>query len=628
MKQKKIKTLSLFSGAGGLDIGFHLSGFDIVACVELEEKYCNTLIKNRENKLHFGKMTTIHNIDIRDFDVTPYKDLGIECIIGGPPCQTFSAAGRRAGGVIGTDDARGQLYEVYCEILDELRPEVFVFENVYGLPGANGGEPWREIQKAFTEHGYDLTAEVVDAADYGVPQHRERLIMIGTRQKDYVFPIPIVGPDSNTPKPLVSVNDAIKDLQKRNERYSDGLGGLYGHLLPDVPEGLNYAFFTAEMGHPEPVFAWRSKFHDLLYKVDRNQPCRTIKANPGKFTGPLHWKNRNFTIEELKRLQTFPDNYEIVGSYSHVVEQIGNSVPPKLAYVIAESIKEQILRPRKSLKYPKRPDDFVSTFRKRQRERSTKFKLIAQKAIKKKYGEVKDYPDIVSIKPKTVNFYSSYLDKFNRETFKRKPTKTNNYFKCSLTESGRYLRLDLDNNDIVSDIDIELEIVIKGLNKYLPKFDSFKLSGNLLNIETIFNCWKEIECILTDRSNFFTLIDIYGHYANRGDVVEIITKIKYTSNLKLIDLIEYFSQTDTCGSFVSEKYLMNLFGISRDRLYKIIEQMRELRYDIRTYNTHPIIGKNNILCTYPFPLLSPKALVISKVKLNKEKVNERQVRTA
>lgn len=193
MSNKKIKTLSLFSGAGGLDVGFHNAGFDIVACVEIEEKYCKTLIKNRDQGRYLSKKTKIHNIDIREFDITPYKESGIECVIGGPPCQTFSAAGRRSGGVIGTDDLRGQLYATYCGILDEIQPKVFVFENVYGLPGANGGKPWQEILSAFSEYGYSLATEVVDTADYGVPQHRERLIMIGTRDRDFDFPLPLSG---------------------------------------------------------------------------------------------------------------------------------------------------------------------------------------------------------------------------------------------------------------------------------------------------------------------------------------------------------------------------------------------------------------------------------------------------
>ena len=148
-----INTLSLFSGAGGLDIGFHNAGFNILGSVELEKKYCDTLNENKKTGKYISKTAIIHNIDIREFDASQYSNLNIQCIIGGPPCQTFSAAGRRSGGVIGTDDARGQLYESYCRILDVLKPRVFVFENVYGLPGANGGEPWREIVEAFSDHG-------------------------------------------------------------------------------------------------------------------------------------------------------------------------------------------------------------------------------------------------------------------------------------------------------------------------------------------------------------------------------------------------------------------------------------------------------------------------------------------
>jgi DNA (cytosine-5)-methyltransferase 1 len=174
-------------------------------------------------------------------------------------------------------------------------------------------------------------------------------------------------------------------LQDPDEEEHNNLGGLYGHLLPLVPLGLNYAFFTREMGYPEPIFAWRSKFHDFLYKVDPNYPCRTIKAQPGKFTGPFHWKNRHFTVEELKRLQSFPDDYAIVGSYSKTVEQIGNSVPPLLASVVAISVKEQLLRPVSVLAYPCRPVGFIPTFRQRQRERTHHFKDVASRIIAERF---------------------------------------------------------------------------------------------------------------------------------------------------------------------------------------------------------------------------------------------------
>jgi len=181
--------------------------------------------------------------------------------------------------------------------------------------------------------------------------------------------------------------NAVCDLQNPEEPYHE-FDGLYGHLLSLVPEGLNYSFLTREMGYPKPYFAWRSKFHDFLYKVDPNAPARTLKAQPGKFTGPFHWKNRHFTIPELKRLQTFPDEYEVVGSYAKAMEQIGNSVPPQLAEVLAVAVREQLLQPVETLTYPTRPNGFRSTFRQRQRERTKYFKEVALKVIKQRFPNV------------------------------------------------------------------------------------------------------------------------------------------------------------------------------------------------------------------------------------------------
>ena len=116
----------------------------------------------------------------------------------------------------------------YCSILASLRPQAFVFENVYGLPGANGGRPWREIVETFSQIGYTLRFEVVDAADYGVAQHRERLLMVGSLDGEFVFPKPTHGPDSGTDTPFVSSLDAIQDLQDPDEPSSDHLGDAMG----------------------------------------------------------------------------------------------------------------------------------------------------------------------------------------------------------------------------------------------------------------------------------------------------------------------------------------------------------------------------------------------------------------
>ena len=554
------------------------------------------------------------NIDVTNFDETEFLNDGIECIIGGPPCQTFSAAGRRSGGVIGTEDVRGQLYSIYCRILDTLKPKVFIFENVYGLPGANGGKPWREIVSAFSEHGYNLHHEVVDTADYGVPQHRERLIMVGVRDGHYEFPLPTHGPDSGTDTPLVSVLDAIKDIQDPKEPFHDDLGGLYGHLLPDVPEGLNYSFFTAEMGHPEPVFAWRSKFHDLLYKVNPNEPCRTIKAQPGKFTGPFHWKNRHFTLPELKRLQTFPDDYHLQGSYGVQLEQIGNSVPPRLAAVIAQSVREQVFDKSNKLTHRLRPDGFKSTFRQRQRERTKRFKGIAEKAIAARYGAKQRRAFSARKSDVTTTYLVEYNTLFSRTVLKNAAQVKGPGAKIDVIDSGPNIELTFTSLTKPKSIG-SVEISITGLRKYLPDYETLKAQCNISSVVDIFHIWKEIEKVLTARSQFFTLIDIYGHYANRGDVVDINSRFDLIcAKTPVLKAVEYFSQTKNCGGFISEEMLSQELRISSSTIPQLAEGFRGLRYDFRTSETHPIIGDDRYICTYPFPLLSPRALVESRAE--------------
>ena len=607
--------MSLFSGAGGLDIGFALAGFDIKACVEIEGKYCDTLEANAVEQHLYGQNTEVHREDIREFDCSPYKNIGIRCVIGGPPCQTFSAAGRRAGGVIGTEDQRGQLFMAYCKILRELEPEVFVFENVYGLPGANGGKPWAEIVSAFRAIGYTLREVVVDAADYGVPQHRERLIMVGFREGEFAFPLPTHGPDAPTGSPqLVSVEEAIRDLQDVDEPYHDNLGGMYGHLLALVPEGLNYSYFTAEMGHPEPVFAWRSKFHDLLYKADRKAPCRTIKAQPGKFTGPFHWKNRHFTVAELKRLQTFPDDYQIIGNFGRVVEQIGNSVPPLLAHCIAISVREQLLDLTGPKILPTRPPDFKSTFRQRQRLRSHEFDQIAGRAISEQYDPNTRKAPIDNIFPSRETYYLNPSHLFDKQRHKqmKKLDHSSPIYKVKVSENKNHIKINFSNENAI-DTDI-FKIEISGLTKYLPNYETLSATGLIAEVGDIFHIWGAIEDALVQRSRFFTLIDIYGHYANRGDTVNIKASFNLKPISELISALNYFGDTSKCGDFIDLVDLKSSLGISKLRLERVIEEMRDIRFDIRTAKTHPIIGAGRVLCTYPFPLLSPRALVESKVQ--------------
>ncbi|SET56139.1 DNA cytosine methyltransferase [Lacrimispora sphenoides] len=620
MKDKHtIRTLSLFSGAGGLDIGFHKAGYDIVGCVEIEKQYCDTLIANRNMKRYFNPNAKIYCQDIRQFDANEFVNMGIECVIGGPPCQPFSAAGRRAGGVPGMQDERGMLFESYCNVLRILKPKVFVFENVYGLKGANNGEAWNEIVASFSEIGYIIEAEILDAADYGVPQHRERLILVGRLDGDYSFPEPTNGPDSSSGKQLVSIFDAIKDL-KDEASGSEDLGGMYGHLLPLIPEGLNYSFFTKEMGYPEPYFAWRSKFHDFLYKADRNKPSRTLKAQPGKFTGPFHWDNRHFSIHELKRIQSFPDDYELTGTNTQVIAQIGNSVPPKLAEVIAVSVREQLLRPTDNLTYKTRDVGFKSTFRKRQRETSNYYKQVAENEIIKRFGSINADKIIGAYFGFDNSYYIGYISKFSKETLKKKPSikQTEKY------QSVYKIQSKCQNENI--DIDMTMcngknllkgTICIRGLRKYLLKVDTLQLTFKIGDICNIFDVWDVIQKELVDMSQFYSLIDIYGHYANRGDTVKVSTLFQeIPDNETLIKEINFFGDSDNCGLYISRADVSEKMGLSIEDIDKFVEKMRNLRFDVRTAKTHPTIRTDEIICTYPFPMLSERVL------FNKKSVRE------
>ncbi len=167
--QQKIRVLSLFSGGGGLDIAFRMAGCDIVASSEIVPQFCESL---EANTWLYGNEHKVICKDICEFSPANYGIKDIDFIIGGPPCQSFSAAGRRAGGVYGVNDIRGSLFWHYCRILKELQPKGFLFENVRGILSANSRQAWEIIQESFKECGYDLFYKVLDAAEFGVPQYR------------------------------------------------------------------------------------------------------------------------------------------------------------------------------------------------------------------------------------------------------------------------------------------------------------------------------------------------------------------------------------------------------------------------------------------------------------------------
>ena len=369
-KNKKIKALSLFTGAGGLDIGFHNAGFDIDQCIEIDRRFCETLKKNDK---YFGK-SEILNIDITKLDINSiHKNYDI--IIGGPPCQSFSQSGNRRG----LQDPRGLLFKQFVEILQYTNAKAFLFENVRGLLYANGGKALEEIKSEFSKIGYELNVRLINAADYGVPQFRERVFILGSKKGKLKFPFPTHGPDSIDKTPYKSVLESFNDIYNKYEK-NHKMNGKYGHLLSKVPEGNNYSFFTEKMGHPNPIFGWRTKFSNFLYKLDRHQPSRTIQAQPGKYSGPFHWKNRKLNTEELKRIQSFPSDFIFDCGSSVALHQIGNSVAPVLAHKLALTIKKQLLD-KKINKKDLIDDDFKFSFNKRKGDLAKKTRKTGERNL-------------------------------------------------------------------------------------------------------------------------------------------------------------------------------------------------------------------------------------------------------
>lgn len=341
--------LSLFSGAGGLDLGVEQAGFRVVAAVEHDEDAALTMEKN-----FHGLASPVDRRDIREVttrEILRAGGLGArdrpDLLVGGPPCVAFSKSGfwldwKREG----RDPAAG-LLEAYTRVLREAKPRAFMLENVYALVYKNrAARPhFERLLSEIDAAGYRCRWEVLNAADFGVPQLRPRVFVVGTRKRERPpeLPHPKHGGEwegrliGNHQRAHVTTGKALSGL-KCDPEPGEEVAGKWGHLLPDVPPGDNYLFYTAKRGHPRPVFEWRSRYWSFLLKLDSARPSPTIQAQPGPYVGPFHWESRRLRVPELKRLFTFPDDFAFVGSRRSIQSQIGNSVPPLLARQVAEAL--------------------------------------------------------------------------------------------------------------------------------------------------------------------------------------------------------------------------------------------------------------------------------------------------
>jgi len=589
-----IRTLSLFSGAGGLDIGFSDAGFDIIESVEIESKFCETLLLNSGEGKQF-KISKVNCIDIRKYTG---QNLGkIDFIIGGPPCQTFSAAGRRANGVLGTTDARGVLFREYVRLLEELKPMGFLFENVYGIVGAQGGKAWEEIKSSFLAAGYKLFYRIIDAADYGVPQHRERLIIVGLRDGSFLFPRPTHGPDSNDEQPFYNAETAIEGVKLTTDESTQGIGGKYGSLLDDIPPGLNYSFYTEEMRHPKPVFAWRSKFSDFLYKADPNEPVRTIKASGGAYTGPFHWDNRSFAYAEYKRLQTFPDAYEISGAKPTAVKQIGNSVPPQMARMMAIAIRQQVFNTQFPFSLALLSEDEELTFRKRKRELTVIYRKKAEMAIESINQEKRILPD-------SRTYYCLMGDNFDYKEMTEKDAKYKvevewstdliiNITELSKPSLEKCATITIEPRDGYWNVGVSKVLIVI----HSDSEDSFTVG------------WKAFEQELIDNAIKADIVQLNGYYQYNPKL-----KCKYESNNTTVfeSVLQNVVSGDCVGELLSTSVLADIWGINQDVVLEVAEKLRSYGYEIRNHNTNPQIIEGEWLIPYAFPTLTKLSVQLRK----------------
>lgn len=354
MRRRGPSTISLYSGAGGLDFGLEAAGFETRVALEFDREACATLRANRDWPVVERDIVSVPSEEL--LDVAGLRANEVDLLVGGPPCQPFSKSGYWASGDSSRlADPRANTLEQYLRVLRETLPRAFLLENVAGLAFTGKDEGLQYFLDGIarinhaTRSNYRPVFKVLRAVDYGVPQQRERLFVVGQRDGvEFAFPEPTHrDPDAdatllNRSRPTHrSAWNALGDLPVDTENDL-GVRGKWAALLPSIPEGQNYLWHT-ERGGGLPLFGWRRRYWCFLLKLQKNRPAWTIQAQPGPATGPFHWSNRRLSMRELCRLQTFPDDVRILGNYQAIHRQVGNAVPSLLAEILGREIRAQLL---------------------------------------------------------------------------------------------------------------------------------------------------------------------------------------------------------------------------------------------------------------------------------------------
>ncbi len=341
-----LTVLDLFCGCGGLSLGFQQAGFNVKLGIDAWEDAIKTF--NFTHKSAKGIVADLFSISPQEISKTTGLDT-VDIIIGGPPCQGFSIAGKRM-----IDDARNQLYKSFVEFVSFYRPKAFLMENVPNIMSMGKGVIKEQITQDFEKLGYHISSKILMASDFGVPQNRRRAFFIGFKENcNFKFPTPFTNQavtsfDAISDLPDYSVSDGEKypiDIQSEYQNFMrENSLGLYNHQITQhnektvsiislVPDGGNYKDLPEEFRKTRNVnIAWT--------RLNSQKPSFTIDTGHRHH---FHYKfNRVPTVRESARIQSFPDNFIFLGTKTSQYKQVGNAVPPMLAKILAIQIKKYL----------------------------------------------------------------------------------------------------------------------------------------------------------------------------------------------------------------------------------------------------------------------------------------------